>query len=116
MRLRIASGLQAGRTRKGQYELTPSIYLSCEVYERSLNMNQSTPYEIIETRYQPKAQTSLDFTGTLEDAKKKAVEEAKKNIGVRYAVFRQGSSVAEFQAYYKTTVKCPKCGEIIPVE
>ena len=79
-------------------------------------MTQSTSYEIIETRYQPKAQTSLDFTETLEDAKKKAVEEAKKNIGVRYAVFRQGSSLAEFQAYYKTTVKCPKCGEIIPIE
>jgi len=79
-------------------------------------MNQSTPYEIVETRYQPKAQTRLDFTGTLGDAKKKAVEEAKKNIGVRYSVFRQGSSVAEFQAYYRTTVKCPKCGEIIPIE
>ena len=79
-------------------------------------MTQSTSYEIIETRYQPKAQTRLDFTGTLEDAKRKAVEEAKKNMGVRYAVFRQGSSVAEFQAYYRTTVKCPKCGEIIPIE
>ena len=79
-------------------------------------MTQSTSYEIIETRYQPKAQTRLDFTETLEDAKKKAVEEAKKNIGVRYTVFRQGYSVAEFQAYYRTTVKCPKCGEIIPIE
>ena len=79
-------------------------------------MTQSTSYEIIETRYQPKAQTRLDFTGTLEDAKKRAVEEAKKNIGARYAVFRQGSSVAEVQAYYRTTVKCPKCGEIIPIE
>jgi formamidopyrimidine-DNA glycosylase len=79
-------------------------------------MTQSTSYEIIETRYQPKAQTRLDFTETLEDAKKKAVEEAKKNIGVRYAVFRQGYSVAEFQAYYRTTMKCPKCGEIIPIE
>ena len=79
-------------------------------------MTKSTPYEIIETSYQPKAQRKLDFTGTLEAAKKKAVEEAKKNIGVRYAVFRQGSSVAEFQAYYRTTVKCPKCGEIIPIE
>ena len=79
-------------------------------------MTKSTPYEIIETRYQPKAQKKLDFTGTFEDAKKKAVEEAKQNIGVRYAVFRQGSSVAEFQAYYRTTVKCPNCGEIIPIE
>jgi hypothetical protein len=73
-------------------------------------------YEIIETRYQPKSQTRLDFTGTLQEAKKKAIEEAKKNIGVRYAVFHQGSSVAEFQAYFRTTVKCPKCGEIIPIE
>ena len=79
-------------------------------------MTQSTSYDIIETRYQPKAQTRLDFTGTLEGARKKAVEEAKKNIGVRYAVFRQGYSVAEFQAYYRTTVKCPKCGEIISIE
>ena len=79
-------------------------------------MTQSTTCEIVETRYQPKAQTRLDFTGTLDDAKKKALEEAKKNIGVRYVVFRQGSSVAEFQAYYRTTVKCPKCGEIIPIE
>ena len=73
-------------------------------------------YEIIETRYQPKAQTKLDFLGTFEEAKKKALEEALKNIGVRYAVFRQGSYVAEFQAYYRTTIECPKCGEVIPLE
>jgi hypothetical protein len=79
-------------------------------------MPQSGLYEIIETRYQPKRQTKLDFKGTLEEAKKRALEEAKKNIGVRYAVFRQDSQVAEFQAYYRTTVKCPKCGEVIPVE
>ena len=79
-------------------------------------MIQSTAYEIIETRYQPKAQRKLDFTGTLEAARGKAQEKAKQNIGARYAVFRQGSSVAEFQAYYRTTVTCPKCGEIIPIE
>ena len=79
-------------------------------------MNQSKKYEIIENRYQPKRQSKLDFAGTLEAAKGKATEKAKENIGVRYAVFRQGSSIAEFQAYYRTTIKCPKCGEIIPVE
>jgi hypothetical protein len=80
-------------------------------------MTQSTPYEIIETRNKPQAQKrKLDFSGTFEEAKMMAQEEAKKNIGVRYAVFRQGSSVAEFQAYYRTTVTCPKCGEIIPIE
>lgn len=79
-------------------------------------MAQSTTYEIIETRYLPKGQNKIDFTGTLAAAKKMAIEEAKKNIGVRYAVFRQGSTIAEFQAYYRTVVKCPKCGEIIPVE
>ncbi len=78
-------------------------------------MTQSTSYEIVETRYQPKKQAKLDFLGTLEEAKKKALEEAKKNIGVRYAVFRQDSVVAEFQAYYRTTVKCPRCGEVIPI-
>ena len=79
-------------------------------------MTQSTLYEIVETRYEPKGKTTLDFKGTLEQAKKKALEKARKNIGVRYAVFRQGSSVAEFQAYYRTTIKCPKCGEVIPIE
>jgi len=79
-------------------------------------MAQSVTYEIIETRYLPKGQNKLDFTGTLEAAREKATEEAKNNIGVRYAVFRQGSTVAEFQAYYRTTIKCPKCGEIIPIE
>ena len=73
-------------------------------------------YEIVETRYEPKKRATLDFKGVFEEAKKKALEKARKNIGVRYAVFRQGSSVAEFQAYYRTTVKCPKCGEIIPIE
>ena len=58
----------------------------------------------------------LDFSGTFEEAKIRAHEEAKKNIGVRYSVFRKGTFVAEFQAYYRTTVKCPKCGEIIPIE
>lgn len=77
---------------------------------------QPTLYEIVETRYQPKKQTKLDFLGTFEEAKNRALEEAKKNIGVRYAVFRQDSIVAEFQAYYRTTVACPRCGEVIPIE
>ena len=80
-------------------------------------MADSALYEVVETRYQPvKQQTKLDFVGTLEEAKAKATQEAKKNIGVRYAAFRQDSVVAEFQAYYRTTVICPKCGEIIPIE
>ena len=73
-------------------------------------------YEIVETRYQPKEKTTLDFKGTFEEAKEKALEKARRKIGVRYAVFREGSSVAEFQAYYRTTIKCPKCGEVIPIE
>jgi formamidopyrimidine-DNA glycosylase len=79
-------------------------------------MPEPSLYEIIETKYQPKTQRTLDFSGTLAEAKKRATEEAKKNIGVRYAAFRQGSFVAEFQAYYRTTIKCPKCGEVIPLE
>jgi hypothetical protein len=79
-------------------------------------MTQSTLYEIVETRYEPKKKTTLDFKGTFEEAKKKALEKARKSIGVRYAVFREGSSVAEFQAYYRTTIKCPKCGEVIPID
>ena len=79
-------------------------------------MSQETLYEIVETRYQPKKQTKLDFLGAFEEAKERALAEAKKNIGVRYAVFRQDSQVAEFQAHYRTTVKCPKCGEVIPIE
>jgi len=75
-----------------------------------------TLYEIVETRYQPKGKSTLDFKGSFEEAKEKALEEARRNIGVRYAVFREGSSVAEFQAYYRTTIKCPKCGEVIPLE
>ncbi len=73
-------------------------------------------YEIEETKYNPKQKTTLDFKGNLEETKKKADELARKNVGTRYAVFRLGSYVAEFQAYYRTTVTCPKCGEIIPIE
>lgn len=80
-------------------------------------MDESTVYEIVETVYQPtKKQTTLDFSGNLDEAKKIATEQAKQNIGVRYTVFRQGSSVGEFQAHYRTTITCPKCGEIIPIE
>ena len=80
-------------------------------------MNDSALYEIVVTSYEPnKKTTKLDFLGTLEEAKRRALEEAKKNIGVRYAVFRQNNIVAEFQAYYRTTIKCPRCGEIIPIE
>ena len=79
-------------------------------------MTQTRLYEIIETRYQPKARTKLDFLGTFKEAKHRATEEAKKNIGVRYSVFPQDSVVAEFQAYYRTTIICPKCGEVIPIE
>ncbi|MFA5309415.1 MAG: hypothetical protein WC370_08045 [Dehalococcoidales bacterium] len=75
-------------------------------------------YEIIQTKYEggDKVRTRLNFQGTLEQAKAKATEEAKQNIGVRYAVFAEGSMVADFQAYYRTTITCPKCGEIIPLE
>ena len=79
-------------------------------------MVMTTLYEIVETRYQPKDKITLDFKGTFEEAKKKALEKARLNIGVRYSVFREGSSVAEFQAYYRTTIECPKCGEVIPLE
>ncbi|OGO01103.1 MAG: hypothetical protein A2Y90_05160 [Chloroflexi bacterium RBG_13_52_12] len=73
-------------------------------------------YEIVETKYQPKTQSVLDYSGTLKEAKEKAIREARKNIGIRYAVFHKGASVAEFQAYYRTTITCPKCGEVIPLE
>jgi hypothetical protein len=75
-------------------------------------------YEITETRYQgaEKTRTKLDFLGSLKEAKAEADKQARKNIGVRYAVFEVGGFVADFQAYYRTTIKCPKCGEIIPIE
>lgn len=75
-------------------------------------------YEIIETKYQQgdKTKTKLNFLGSLAKAKETAMIEARKNIGVRYAVFAQGSPIADFQAYYRTTIKCPKCGEVIPLE
>lgn len=75
-------------------------------------------YEIIETKYRggEKVKTKLDFQGTVEEAKKIAVKEARKNIGVRYSVFPREGFIADFQAYYRTTVKCPKCGEVIPIE
>jgi hypothetical protein len=43
-------------------------------------MTQAARYEIVETRYQPKKTTKLDFSGTFEEAKQKALEKAKKNI------------------------------------
>jgi len=79
-------------------------------------MAEPASYEIVETRYQPKTKRTLDFSGTLDEAQEKATEEARKNIGVRYAVFRKGGMVAEFQAYYRTSVVCPKCGEVIPID
>jgi formamidopyrimidine-DNA glycosylase len=79
-------------------------------------MAEAVLYEIVETRYQPKKQNKLDFLGTFEEAKERALEAARQSIGVRYAVFRQGGLVAEFQAYYRTTITCPKCGEVIPIE
>ena len=79
-------------------------------------MNEIEMYEIIETKYQPKKQAKLDFLETFEEAKKRALEEAGRNIGVRYAIFCQGSVIAEFQAYYRTTITRPNCGEVIPIE
>jgi len=73
-------------------------------------------YEIEETKYSPKLKTKLDFKGNLEEAKKKADELARQNIGTRYAVFQVSSYVAEYQAFFSTTVTCPKCGEVIPLE
>ena len=63
-----------------------------------------TFYEIEETKYSPTVRTKLDFKGNLDEAKRKADELAKQNIGTRYAVFRFDSYVAEYQAYYRTTI------------
>jgi hypothetical protein len=79
-------------------------------------MGEKALYVIVRTRYQPNRRDEISYLETLAEAKEKALAEARKNIGVRYAVFQQGSQVAEFQAYYRTTVKCPKCGEVIPIE
>ncbi|MEN8615022.1 hypothetical protein ABFB09_07060 [Dehalogenimonas sp. THU2] len=79
-------------------------------------MTDERKYEIVETKYSPKTVTRLDFLGTFEQSKEKAIELAKQQIGVRYAVFPQNGIVAEYQAYYRTTIKCPKCGEVIPIE
>jgi hypothetical protein len=46
-------------------------------------MTQSTQYEIVETRYAPKEKTTLDFKGTFEEAREKALDKARENIGVR---------------------------------
>lgn len=73
-------------------------------------------YEIEETKYNPRVKTTLDFKGNLEETKQKADQMARQNIGTRYAVFRTGSYVADYQAFYRTTVTCPKCGEVIPLE
>ena len=72
-------------------------------------------YEIEETKYNPRETVRLDFKSSLEEAKKKADVLARNNIGSRYSVFREGSFVAEHQVYFRTTVTCPKCGEIIPI-
>lgn len=79
-------------------------------------MTESVLYEIVETRYPGRTKTKLDFLGTLEEAREKALEEARNNIGSRYSVFPKGGFVAEFQAYYSRTITCPKCGEAIPIE
>ena len=79
-------------------------------------MSEIEMYEIVETKYQPKKEAKLDFLGTFEEAEKRALEEARKNIGVQYAVFCQGSVVAESKAYYRTAIICPNCGEVIPIE
>ena len=74
-------------------------------------------YEIVETRYAPtKQQTRLDFLGKLAEAETFARSQAAKNIGVRYAVFPQHGSVAVSQFYYRTTVTCPHCNTVIPIE
>jgi len=75
-------------------------------------------YEIVETKYRggERVKHKLNFLGTLDEAKKTAEIEAKKNIGRRYSIFPQEGFVAVYQAYYRTAVKCPKCGTIIPVE
>ena len=67
-----------------------------------------TLYEIEETKYNPRVKTTLDFKGNIEETKMKADELSRQNIGTRYAVFRVGSYVAEYQAYYRTTITCPK--------
>jgi hypothetical protein len=83
---------------------------------KEAEMTPPETYEIVETRYSPRGKTTLDFKGTFEEAKQKATEMAKQNIGVRYAVFCEGSPVADFQAFFRTVVKCPRCGTRIPIE
>lgn len=80
-------------------------------------MADERQYEIVETKYSPnKTVTRLEFVGDFEQARDKAIDLAKKNIGVRYAVFPQNGIVAEHQSFFRTTIKCPHCGETIPIE
>lgn len=75
-------------------------------------------YDIIETKYNDgeKIKTKLPFQGTLEEAQQGALKKARENIGVQYSVFPREGFIADFQAYFRTTIKCPRCGEIIPIE
>jgi hypothetical protein len=80
-------------------------------------MTDERQYEIVETKYSPnKTVSRLNFLGDFDQARDKAVELAKNNIGVRYAVFPQNGIVAEYQAYFRTTIKCPHCGQTVPIE
>ena len=77
---------------------------------------EETLYEIEETRYRPRLTTRLDFKGSLKETKESAEELARQNTGIRYAVFRANGFLAGHQAYWHTTITCPKCAEVIPVE
>ena len=93
------------------------LYLKVNIDERVIHMAETELFEIVETRYKPtKVIKKLDFLGSLPDAKAMAKAEAQKNIGVRYGVFPQYGSYAASQFYFRTTVTCPKCGTIIPIE
>ena len=59
-------------------------------------------YEIVETRYQPKEKTTLDFKGTFEEAKEKALEKARRKIGVRFDTLSFVRAVA-WQNFRRTT-------------
>jgi hypothetical protein len=96
--------------------MTGLTYYNKKQKRRGGTIMEDTLYEIEETKYNPKLKTTLDFKGNFEKTKEKAEELARENIGTRYAVFRVGSYVAEYQAYYRTTINCPKCGEKIPLE
>ncbi|MET0011615.1 MULTISPECIES: hypothetical protein [Dehalococcoides] len=77
---------------------------------------ETEKFEIVITSPNAKEIKTVTMEGTLDETKAKTDHIARENIGSIVSAFATNGFKSVYQKHYLSAIKCPKCGEIIPIE